>query len=147
MSICQSQSSNFATAHPGDFFFILSIVNLHHGVQTRHFKIMPFDLLFAHCVDNVCFPGGSGWSRVKCHSSLCFQVNLENPYLLSLWFALDLLSTFPNSLEENLATFSVVFREMRRIRNNSQHFIQRGMLNTCSFKDEPGLTEVSKLCI
>ena len=147
--ICQSKSPNFVTGKPGNFFFIFSIVNLHHEVQTGHFTIMLFDLLFAHCLDNYCLPGvGSGWAGIKCRSSSRFQAKLEKLYLLSLWFALNLLSAFPSSLEGTLATFFVVFRKMRRIHNSSHHLILCGMLNTRGdFKDEPGLTEASKFCI
>lgn len=53
----------------------------------------------------------------------------------------------PHSLEENLATFFAVFRDMRGIPQFSP-LIQCGTLSTHRvFKGEPGFTAVSKICI
>ena len=39
-----------------NFVFVFYIVNFHYVMQTRHFKILLFDLLFAHCLDIPAFP-------------------------------------------------------------------------------------------
>lgn len=89
---------------------------------------------------------GSGWPRIKSHWSTPFESSLRIPGASSV-VCPSFTFYSPHSLEENLATFFAVFRDMREIPQFSP-LIQCGTLSTHRvFKGEPGFTAVSKICI